>query len=119
MKRPCVRLKVFARTSSRREPSARPAKQRSRRGGGTRGGSRTSGRLRARGSSGGQRGPADVLAALAREVVPRLRIGVGRSAEPARDTQDYVLDTFSAEAGALLPALIARAGDALQRVHKL
>ncbi|MBM4381888.1 MAG: aminoacyl-tRNA hydrolase [Deltaproteobacteria bacterium] len=71
-------------------------------------------RLRARGSSGGQRGLADVLAVLAREDVPRLRIGVGRSAEPARDTKDYVLDAFSPEENAVLPALIARAGDALR-----
>lgn len=71
-------------------------------------------RLRARGSSGGQRGLADVLAALAREDVPRLRIGVGRSAEPALDTKDHVLDSFSAEEDAALPALIARAGDALR-----
>jgi PTH1 family peptidyl-tRNA hydrolase len=71
-------------------------------------------RLRARGSSGGQRGLADVLATLGREDVPRLRIGVGRSAEPARDTKDYVLDAFSADEDAALPALIARAGDALR-----
>jgi PTH1 family peptidyl-tRNA hydrolase len=71
-------------------------------------------RLRARGSDGGQRGLRDVLAALGREDVPRLRIGVGRAAEPSRDTKDYVLDAFSAEEEALLPALIARAGDALK-----
>ncbi len=71
-------------------------------------------RLRARGSDGGQRGLRDVLAALGREDVPRLRIGVGRAADPARDTRDYVLDTFSPEEDARLPALIARAGDALK-----
>lgn len=71
-------------------------------------------RVRAKGSDGGQRGLRDVLAALGREDVPRLRIGVGRSAEPARDTKDHVLDSFSAEEDAALPALIARAGDALR-----
>ena len=71
-------------------------------------------RLRARGSDGGQRGLRDVLAALGREDVPRLRIGVGRAADPARDTKDYVLDAFSPEEDALLPALIQRAGDALK-----
>jgi PTH1 family peptidyl-tRNA hydrolase len=70
--------------------------------------------VRAKGSDGGQRGLRDVLAALGREDVPRLRIGVGRSAEPARDTKDHVLDSFSAEEDAALPALIARAGDALR-----
>ncbi len=70
-------------------------------------------RLRARGSDGGQRGLRDVLAALGREDVPRLRIGVGRAADPARDTRDFVLDSFSDEESALLPALVERAGDAL------
>jgi PTH1 family peptidyl-tRNA hydrolase len=71
-------------------------------------------RVRARGSDGGQRGLRDVLAALGREDVPRLRIGVGRAADPARDTKDYVLDAFSHEEDALLPALIQRAGEALR-----
>jgi PTH1 family peptidyl-tRNA hydrolase len=70
-------------------------------------------RLRARGSDGGQRGLRSVLAALGREDVPRLRIGVGRAADPARDTRDYVLDAFSADEELALPALIRRAGDAL------
>jgi PTH1 family peptidyl-tRNA hydrolase len=71
-------------------------------------------RLRARGSDGGQRGLRDVLAVLGREDVPRLRIGVGRAAEPARDTKDYVLDAFSPEEDAVLPSLIRRASDALK-----
>lgn len=71
-------------------------------------------RLRARGSDGGQRGLGDVLAVLGSEHVPRLRIGVGRAADPARDTRDYVLDAFSPEENAALPALLARAGDALR-----
>jgi PTH1 family peptidyl-tRNA hydrolase len=70
-------------------------------------------RLRARGSAGGQRGLGDVLAVLGDEDVPRLRIGVGRAADPARDTRDYVLDAFSAEEEQALPALLARAGEAL------
>lgn len=71
-------------------------------------------RLRARGSDGGQRGLRDVLSALGSEEVPRLRIGVGRSNTPARDTKDHVLDGFTAEETALLPALIERAGAALR-----
>jgi len=70
-------------------------------------------RVRARGSDGGQRGLRDVLAVLGREDVPRLRIGVGRAADPARDTKDYVLDAFSEAEEAVLPALIRRASDAL------
>jgi len=71
-------------------------------------------RVRARGSDGGQRGLGDVLAVLGSEHVPRLRIGVGRAADPARDTKEYVLDAFSAEEDAALPALITRACDALK-----
>ncbi|HEU4431111.1 MAG TPA: aminoacyl-tRNA hydrolase [Myxococcota bacterium] len=71
-------------------------------------------RLRARGSDGGQRGLRDVLAALAREDVPRLRIGVGRAADPGADTRDYVLDPFSADEDAALPELLARAAAALR-----
>ena len=70
-------------------------------------------RLRARGSDGGQRGLRDVLAALGRDDVPRLRIGVGRAADPGADTRDYVLDAFSPEEDAALPDLLARAGAAL------
>lgn len=71
-------------------------------------------RLRARGSDGGQRGLGDVLAVLGHENVPRLRIGVGRAADPARDTRDFVLDSFTPEEAPTLPALIARAGEALR-----
>jgi PTH1 family peptidyl-tRNA hydrolase len=71
-------------------------------------------RLRARGSDGGQRGLGDVLAVLGRDDVPRLRIGVGRAADPARDTRDYVLDGFSPEEEALLPALLERAAASLR-----
>jgi PTH1 family peptidyl-tRNA hydrolase len=70
-------------------------------------------RLRARGSDGGQRGLRSVLAALGREDVPRLRIGVGRAGDPGRDTRDYVLDAFGADEELALPALIRRAADAL------
>ena len=71
-------------------------------------------RVRAKGSDGGQRGVRDVLAALGREDVPRLRIGVGRTADPARETRDYVLEAFSSQEDALLPELIQRASDALK-----
>jgi len=71
-------------------------------------------RVRARGSDGGQRGLRDVLAALGRDDLPRLRIGVGRAADPAADTRDYVLDAFSPDEDAALPELLARAGAALR-----
>lgn len=71
-------------------------------------------RLRARGSDGGQRGLRDVLAALGRDEVPRLRIGVGRAANPASETKDYVLEAFSSEENAGLPALLERGCAALR-----
>ena len=71
-------------------------------------------RVRSKGSDGGQRGLRDVLAALGREDVPRLRIGVGRAADPARETKDYVLDGFAPEEEALLQALLQRGSDALK-----
>ncbi len=69
-------------------------------------------RLRARGSSGGHNGLADVLARLGSEAVPRLRFGIGRPAEP-RDTVDYVLKAFGAEEEALLGLALPRAADAV------
>lgn len=50
-------------------------------------------RLRARGSSGGHRGLADIIEVLGEEGFARLRFGIGRPAA-ARDTADFVLDRF-------------------------
>jgi len=69
-------------------------------------------RLRARGSSGGHNGLADVLERLASDAVPRLRFGIGRPAQP-RDTVDWVLEPFAAEEEALLRELLPRAADAV------
>jgi peptidyl-tRNA hydrolase, PTH1 family len=69
-------------------------------------------RLRARGSSGGHNGLADVLERLATEAVPRLRFGIGRSAEP-RDTVDWVLEPFAPEEEGLLERALPRAADAV------
>jgi PTH1 family peptidyl-tRNA hydrolase len=69
-------------------------------------------RLRARGSSGGHNGLADVLERLASEAVPRLRFGIGRPALP-RDTVDFVLEPFSADEEALLRQALPRAADAV------
>jgi len=68
-------------------------------------------RLRARGSSGGHNGLADVLERLGSEQVPRLRFGIGRSAEP-RDTVDWVLEPFTPGEEALLAQALPRAADA-------
>jgi len=69
-------------------------------------------RLRARGSSGGHNGLADVIERLATEAVPRLRFGIGRPAQP-RDTVDWVLEPFAAAEEALLKQALPRAADAV------
>src|SRR5262245_45798283 len=53
-------------------------------------------RLRAKGSSGGQKGLEDILRRLATEELPRLRIGVG-VLPPGRDAAAYVLSRFMKE----------------------
>jgi PTH1 family peptidyl-tRNA hydrolase len=69
-------------------------------------------RLRARGSSGGHNGLADVLERLGSEEVPRLRFGIGRPASP-RDTVDFVLDSFTPGEEELLALAVPRAADAV------
>lgn len=51
-------------------------------------------RIRHRGSDGGQHGLADVLASLASDQVPRLRLGVG-PLPSGRDPAEFVLSKFS------------------------
>ncbi len=72
------------------------------------------GRLRFRpsGGAGGHRGLADVLDALGRRELPRLRFGVGRPELPM-DTADWVLERFSAGEEERLPGLLGRAADAV------
>ena len=69
-------------------------------------------RLRAAGGAGGHRGLGDVIERLARRDFARLRFGVGRPA-PEQDTTEHVLEAFSAEEQAALPAHIDRAARAV------
>jgi PTH1 family peptidyl-tRNA hydrolase len=69
-------------------------------------------RLRARGSSGGHNGLADVLERLATDAIPRLRFGIGRPEEP-RDTVDFVLEPFASAEELLLAEALPRAADAV------
>lgn len=66
-------------------------------------------RFRARGSSGGQKGLADIINRLG-EDVSRLRIGIG-SPNPGWDVADFVLSKFDALDKADIDAAIQRAAD--------
>lgn len=72
-------------------------------------------RLRPRGSSGGQRGMASIIAALGSEEFARLRFGIGRPGE-ADGAVDRVLAPFDAEERAALGERIERAADAIEHV---
>jgi len=68
-------------------------------------------RLRAQGSSGGQKGLADIIAKLGTQDFGRLRIGIG---SPSRDPVGYVLGKPSAHDRELIEAGIASAVDAVR-----
>jgi peptidyl-tRNA hydrolase, PTH1 family len=72
-------------------------------------------RLRARGSSGGQKGLASVIGALGHEDVPRLRLGIAPAGDPvpAADWPDFVLTPFAMDEGPAVADLVARAADAV------
>ncbi len=70
-------------------------------------------RIRARGSSGGQKGLKDILRALASEEIARLRIGI----EPAPagwDVADYVLSRFRKDEQDTIAVAIETAADAVE-----
>jgi PTH1 family peptidyl-tRNA hydrolase len=70
-------------------------------------------RLRPRGSAGGQRGMASIIAKLNTQDFARLRVGIGRP--PGRmDPSDYVLHDFDPPEEELLPALLSSAVDAIR-----
>lgn len=68
-------------------------------------------RLRAKGSSGGQKGLKDIIQRLGTEEFPRLRIGIG--AQPAGwELADYVLSKFSKEEEPAVAEAVVKAADA-------
>ena len=69
-------------------------------------------RFRARGSSGGQKGLADVIRRLGTEEFSRLRIGIGPPPE-GWDATDYVLGRFTPEEKPDMEKAILRAADAV------
>jgi PTH1 family peptidyl-tRNA hydrolase len=69
-------------------------------------------RLRAEGSSGGQKGLADIIRALGTDKIPRLRIGIG-SPPGQMDAADYVLMNFTEKERTDLQITIKLAADAV------
>jgi PTH1 family peptidyl-tRNA hydrolase len=70
-------------------------------------------RFRSEGSSGGQKGLADVIHRLDSENIPRLRIGVG-PVPPNWDPADFVLSRFTTEDLPLIELTLTRAADAIE-----
>jgi PTH1 family peptidyl-tRNA hydrolase len=68
-------------------------------------------RLRAKGSSGGQKGLDDILRRLSTDEVPRLRIGIG-PLPPGRDAAQFVLARFTPEERPVIDAALDRAAEA-------
>jgi PTH1 family peptidyl-tRNA hydrolase len=69
-------------------------------------------RFRSEGSSGGQKGLADILRVLGTEKVPRLRIGIG-SPPGQMDAADYVLMNFTEKERLDVEITIKQAADAV------
>lgn len=74
-------------------------------------------RLRMKGGSGGHRGIESLLAHLAKDSFPRIRVGIGRP--PAGwQVVDYVLSSFTKEEQPLLKAVVSKAADAAESIIK-
>jgi peptidyl-tRNA hydrolase, PTH1 family len=69
-------------------------------------------RVRANGSSGGQRGLEDIIRRLGTDQIPRLRIGIGSPPE-GRDAADFVLGRFAKAELPEIEEAIWRAADAV------
>jgi PTH1 family peptidyl-tRNA hydrolase len=69
-------------------------------------------RIRAGGSSGGQKGLEDIIRRLGSEAFPRLRVGIG-TPPPGWDAADFVLARFTAEEQPLIDEAVQRAADAV------
>ena len=74
-------------------------------------------RVRERGSAGGQKGMADILARLGTDEFPRVRIGIGSKPE-GWDLTDYVLSRFAKKEREAIGQAVAQAGDAVEFILK-
>ena len=69
-------------------------------------------RIRRKGSAGGHNGLKSIIAHLASEEFPRVKIGVGKKPSPDYDLADWVLSSFSAQEEKALEPALTRAADA-------
>ncbi|MBX3032286.1 MAG: aminoacyl-tRNA hydrolase [Bdellovibrionaceae bacterium] len=65
-------------------------------------------------SHGGHNGIKDITAKMASQDYLRVRLGVGRPSDPRFNVADYVLQKFSDEEMAAMPAFLNRATDAIE-----
>lgn len=72
-------------------------------------------RVRLRGGAGGHNGVRSIAASLGTGEFLRLKVGVGRPTEGC-PADEYVLSRFLPEEAPLLPAIVERAGDAVEAV---
>jgi PTH1 family peptidyl-tRNA hydrolase len=72
-------------------------------------------RIRARGSAGGQKGLASIIAAIGGEEFPRVRLGIGaaEATVPAAEWSDYVLEPFASDERELAAELVRYGADAV------
>lgn len=71
-------------------------------------------RLRARGGAAGHKGMLSVIAALGTEDFPRLRLGIGRPADPDTDLVNYVLQPLTPQEEEAWKPALERAADAVE-----
>jgi peptidyl-tRNA hydrolase, PTH1 family len=71
-------------------------------------------RLRPKGGTGGHRGLESIERHLGTQEYPRLRIGIGRRADGARQITNYVLDDFAASESGLVEKVLTRAADQVE-----
>jgi len=70
-------------------------------------------RIRSGGGSGGHKGMQSIIEALGNDIITRVRIGIGRPAEPGFDGADYVLGRISGEDAKVIEHSIALAVEAV------
>jgi PTH1 family peptidyl-tRNA hydrolase len=71
-------------------------------------------RLRPQGSSGGHHGLESIETHLGTRSYPRMRLGIGRTADGDREIADYVLSRFSGGEGRAFDQVLARAADQME-----